>query len=100
MKRKAIEKVFGNKVVKGYPDRTFKPNQNITREEAVTILNGTFGRITESTSFSKVNIKEAKSFIDVFESDWYYYGVLDASTKHEVFKEKKDAVDQWTKIIY
>ncbi|MFZ5596938.1 MAG: Calx-beta domain-containing protein [Bacillota bacterium] len=33
-----VEKAAGNRIVTGYPDRTFRPNSNITRAESFTII--------------------------------------------------------------
>ena len=99
--KEAIEKVYGQKIVQGYPDGTFKPNQDITRAEAVTILNAAFGRRTIDKSFGTyVNISETKDFKDISARDWFYYEVLDASNTHEVDKTKDEvnAFDIWTKV--
>ncbi|MDO5714135.1 MAG: S-layer homology domain-containing protein [Tissierellia bacterium] len=96
----AIEKVYGKKVVKGYPDGTFKPNQEITRAEAVTILNAAFGRVTNAKSFTgKVKLEEVNTFKDISTSDWFFYDVIDAATGHTANKDDKDAVDIWTALM-
>ena len=60
-------------IVSGYPDGDFRPDKNVTRAEAVKILNKTF------------NIKEADSyrntFSDVMRGDWYYNDVMNAANK-------------------
>ena len=78
----AIDKVYGNKSVAGYPDGSFKPNQNITRAEAVTILNSVFNRYTTSESLKNVSTGSLKTFTDVSSSFWGYYQILDASNYH------------------
>lgn len=78
----AIDKVYGNKSVAGYPDGSFKPNQNITRAEAVTILNSVFNRYTTSESLENVSTGSLKTFTDVSSSFWGYYQILDASNYH------------------
>ena len=82
--------------IKGYSDGTFKPNQKLTRAEAVTILNSVFGRNTKSTSFANVSEAGLKRFSDVAKSHWAYYEILDASNGHNAAKiEGIDQVSIW-----
>ena len=78
----AIDKVFGNKAVEGYPDGTFKPNKTLTRAEAVTVLNAVFNRYTTSNSFKNVSSSNLKNYSDISSSHWAYYQILDASNAH------------------
>ena len=92
----AINELYGNKNIKGFPDGTFKPNQKLTRAEAVTILNSVFGRNTKSTSFANVSESGLKKFSDVSKSHWAYYEILDASNGHNAVKgDKSDDVSVW-----
>ncbi|RVU55583.1 S-layer homology domain-containing protein [Anaerosphaera multitolerans] len=96
--KEAIEKLYGNQSIKGYPDGTFKPNDLITRAEAVTILNSVFGRVSDTQSFENVK-SSLKSFNDVKSSDWFYANVMDASNAHESYrKSTTDDTEIWTKI--
>ena len=92
----AISALYGNKNIKGYSDGTFKPDQKLTRAEAVTILNSVFGRNTKSTSFTNVSEAGLKRFSDVAKSHWAYYEILDASNGHNTAKiEGIDQVSIW-----
>ena len=92
----AISALYGNKNIKGYSDGTFKPDQKLTRAEAVTILNSVFGRNTKSTSFANVSEAGLKRFSDVAKSHWAYYEILDASNGHNAAKiEGIDQVSTW-----
>ncbi|WP_062551594.1 InlB B-repeat-containing protein [Peptoniphilus phoceensis] len=92
----AINELYGNKNIKGYSDGTFKPDQKLTRAEAVTILNSVFGRNTKSTSFANVSESGLKKFKDVSKSHWAYYEILDASNGHNAVKgDKSDDVSVW-----
>ena len=82
----AIDQLYGNKKIKGFPDGTFKPDQKLTRAEAVTVLNSVFGRNTKSTSFTNVNTNSLKKFSDVPMSHWAYYQIIDASNGHNAVK--------------
>ena len=92
----AINELYGNKNIKGYSDGTFKPDQKLTRAEAVTILNSVFGRNTKSNSFANVSESGLKKFSDVSKSHWAYYEILDASNGHNAAKtESSDEVSIW-----
>ena len=92
----AISALYGNKNIKGYSDGTFKPDQKLTRAEAVTILNSVFGRNTKSNSFANVSEAGLRRFSDVSKSHWAYYEILDASNGHNAAKiEGIDQVSIW-----
>lgn len=92
----AIDQLYGNKKIKGFPDGTFKPDQKLTRAEAVTVLNSVFGRNTKSTSFANVNTNSLKKFSDVPMSHWAYYEIIDASNGHNAVKgDKAEDVSVW-----
>ena len=92
----AIDKLYGNKNVSGYPDGSFKPNAKITRAEAVTILNSVFNRNTNKNSLNNVNTSSLNKFSDVSEGFWAYYNILDAANTHD--RERLNStsdVDMW-----
>lgn len=92
----AIDKLYGNKNVNGYPDGSFKPNAKITRAEAVTILNSVFNRNTNKSSLNNVNASSLNKFSDVNEGFWAYYNILDAANTHN--RERLNStseVDMW-----
>ncbi|KXB72111.1 S-layer homology domain-containing protein [Peptoniphilus sp. DNF00840] len=92
----AIEQLYGSKKIKGYSDGTFKPDQKLTRAEAVTVLNSVFGRNTKATSFANVNANSLKKFSDVPMSHWAYYEIIDASNGHNAVKgDKAEDVSVW-----
>ena len=64
----------------GYPDGTFKPDQPITRAEAVTVLNRLLGRGINSKS----EIGDYKNFVDNTNPNmWYYYEIIEAANDHD-----------------
>ncbi|MDU1023410.1 MAG: S-layer homology domain-containing protein [Peptoniphilus harei] len=92
----AINELYGNKNIKGYDDGTFKPDQKLTRAEAVTILNSVFGRNTKAASFENLNVSGLNEFSDVAKSHWAYYEILDASNAHVAVKsESSDGLSIW-----
>ncbi|MBP7332220.1 MAG: S-layer homology domain-containing protein [Firmicutes bacterium] len=65
-----IEKWVDSGLAKGYPDGTFKPDNNITRAEFVALMNRAFD----------VPKKDAVAgFADVNAADWYYADVCAAA---------------------
>ncbi len=59
-----IEKEY----VKGYPDGTFVPSNNITRAEFISLLDRVFMLEDSETT--------AKKFVDVTQKHWYYKSVM------------------------
>ncbi len=65
--------------VQGYEDGTFRPDQPITRAEAMAIINRMLGR-----GVSKGYVcKGAARFTDNDPGSWYYYEILEATNDHE-----------------
>ena len=59
----SIELLYELGVVAGYPDGTFRPNNNVTREEFITLLVRTFQLQDDAAEVE---------FYDVGENDWFY----------------------------
>lgn len=96
----AIEKIYGNKVIVGYPDGTFEAKENITRAEAISILNIAFGRISSKESIKTTeNISKIKNFKDVKKSDWFYIDLVDAANSHKSYRRSaSDDLEIWTEV--
>ncbi len=69
-----ISRISALGYINGYPDGTFRPNQNITRAEAVKITNRLLGRIPDKADM-EAGSPEAKSFPDVPQTHWAYYEI-------------------------
>ena len=66
----------------GYSDGTFRPNQPITRAEAVTVINRMLNRGVNSGS--DLGSFYLKNFSDNRDPDaWYYYEIIEACNTHE-----------------
>lgn len=89
----AVATAYANGWVSGYTDGTFRPNQTITRAEAVSILNRVLGRSCDLT-FVQANAQAASHFADVVPGAWYYADVIEASTGH-VYTELA-GMERWT----
>lgn len=65
--------------IKGYEDNTFKPDKDITRAEAMTLINNVLGRTVE-----KENIHpDALKWSDNPTTAWYFEAVQEATNSHE-----------------
>ena len=64
--------------ISGYTDNTFKPNQSITRAEAMTIINRVLNRGVNEES----ELLNFKTFPDNLPGEWYYYEVIEATNSH------------------
>ncbi len=66
----AIAVLSGKGIVQGYPDGTFRPENVVTRAEAVTMISRLLGK---SSSF-----EQNKTFSDVQSSHWAYNAIMNA----------------------
>lgn len=82
--KSAIQDALERGIIKGYEDGTFKGDRDITRAEAVRMLNRTFDRKTTEKSITKdIDAKKLNMFKDVSPKHWAFYEILDASNKHK-----------------
>lgn len=95
----AISQAYANKRIMGYPDNTFKPNNDITRAEAVTILNSLFDRGINEAGLANVR-KDIVEFKDLDRSHWAYYQIVEASNTHEFYRAKDGEVPEvWVRVL-
>ena len=66
-------------LIEGYPDKTYKPENNITRAEVMTVINKLLGR---KPLESYVKSLEFNPYNDLYEDTWYYVTVLEATITH------------------
>ena len=94
--RSTIETASANGWVTGYPDGTFRPNNSITRAEAMAMLNRMLGRLPES---NRDLLSGMTTFTDNSDSaQWYYLHVQEATNTHS-YSLKSDGVhESWTKL--
>ena len=69
--------------ISGYPDGTFRLDGELTRAEAVVIVNNMLGRF-----FDKEYIEERrlKPFTDLAETHWAYLHIMEASVSHAYYR--------------
>lgn len=69
--------------IKGYPDLIFKPDEDITRAEAVSLINNVLGRSVPAANIHP----EAAPWADINETDWYYSIIMEATYSHNYIPE-------------
>ena len=77
----------------GYPDGTFRPDNYITRAEAVTLVDRASGRIPD-TDYIRTNISDLKRFSDVRDTHWAYGSVMEAANAHDYIQAGDE--ENWT----
>ena len=83
--------------INGYPDGTFRPNQYITRAEAMTLVNRVLNRLPENSSDLLDSMIKWPDNSDA--SAWYYLAVQEATNSHAYSdKSKDDKYEKWTTI--
>ena len=95
---KEINMAFGNGRIVGYSDGTFKPDNNITRAEAVIMFNSIFNRLPDR-AYIDLNEALLEKYKDLNKKHWAYYELMEAANSHK-FKRKSNLKDEiWLKII-
>lgn len=86
--------------IKGYKDGTFHPKSNITRAEAMTLVNRVLERGVDEDGLAK----DAIQWADNKPGDWYYYDVQEATNSHEYARTDKPidgqsfCYEEWIKL--
>ena len=95
---KEINQAYGNKRIIGYPDGSFKPDNYITRAEAVIMFNSIFNRVPDKDFINKNEVLLVK-FKDLKKDHWAYYELEEAANSHEFNKETNNRYETWIKLI-
>ena len=85
-------------IVNGYEDGTFRPQENITRAEAMTIVNRTLDRHPDADHF----LADMITWPDNLETAWYYEQVQEATNSHEYVMKTdadKNPYEIWKEIL-
>lgn len=80
----SINSAYAKGWIGGYPDGTFRPNQNISRAEVVSIVNNMLEREIDAASIADA---QYKTFPDVAANHWAYYDVIEAANEHDYTKD-------------
>ena len=79
--------------VNGYPDGSFRPDQYITRAEAMALINRVLIRNPETVDDLLEDMPVWKDNMDT--NKWYYIDVQEASIGHE-YARKTNGTEYWT----
>ena len=85
-------------IVDGYPDGTFRPQQYITRAEAMTMVNRTIDRHPDADHL----LDDMIVWPDNPETAWYYEQVQEATNSHEYTMNTDDEqspYEIWTELL-
>ena len=81
--------------IRGYTDGTFRPNNLITRAEAMTMINRMLQRLPEDEDDL---LDDMNVWPDNQPDEWYYLAVQEATNSHD-FNRKSDGVhEHWTEL--
>ena len=78
--------------IQGYSDGTFRPNNNITRAQAMTMINRVLCRLPEEEDDL---LRGMNTWTDCNPGDWCYLAVQEATNSHD-FQYKGDIYETWT----
>lgn len=92
--KEEIERAVSLGWIMGYADGTFRPDNPITRAEAMTMINRVLCRIPEDGDDL---LPGMKTWPDNQPGDWYYLAVQEATNSHE-FQHKGEIHEHWTKL--
>lgn len=79
---RSIMALTNAKLMNGYEDGSFRPENNITRAEVMTVINKILGRYPNA---EYIKTQKLNRFSDLNENDWYYSAVVEATTTHEYY---------------
>ncbi len=82
--------------IKGYSDNTFRPNKDITRAEAMAMINRVLNRNPESVDDLLPDMNVWNDNLDT--SKWYYLDVQEATNSHDYFR-KYGGNESWVQMI-
>ena len=91
-----ISLAYENGWIKGYNDGTFRPNRNITRAEAMALINRVLNRAPEKPSDLLNNMNKWTDNMDT--TKWYYLDVQEATNSHD-YTRKTNNYEMWKKML-
>ena len=90
-----ISAASNNGWITGYPDGTFRPDNKITRAEAMTLVNRVLKRLPETEEDLHDDMIKWSDNSDV--SQWFYLDVQEATNSH-YYQTKENQFEKWTKL--
>ena len=90
-----ISAASNNGWINGYPDGTFRPDNKITRAEAMTLVNRVLKRLPETAEDLHDDMIKWSDNSDA--SQWFYLAVQEATHSH-YYKAKENKSEKWTEL--
>ena len=90
-----ISAASNNGWITGYPDGTFRPDNKITRAEAMTLVNRVLKRLPETEEDLHDDMIKWSDNSDA--SQWFYLDVQEATNSH-YYQTKENQFEKWTKL--
>ncbi len=91
----AINAAYSAGWVGGYEDGTFRPDQNITRAEAMALINRVLERAVDSDGM----LDDMQRWVDCHPDAWYYADVQEATNSHDYEREEGEKYETWTELL-
>lgn len=84
------------KLIEGFDDGTFRPDDCITRAQACAIINRTLGRVPDA---DRMSIRPLVTWPDCDEDAWYYADMMEATNSHDYqwITVGGEKTEKWTK---
>lgn len=89
-----ISSAYNKGWVDGYPDGSFRPDQNITRAEVMTLVNRVLERAVDQDGM----LDDMVTWSDNQPSSWYYEAVQEATNSHDYSRDEGETLETWTEI--
>lgn len=91
----AINAAYSAGWVGGYEDGTFRPDQNITRAEAMALINRVLERAVDSDGM----LDDMQRWVDCHPDAWHYADVQEATNSHDYEREEGEKYETWTELL-
>ena len=90
-----ISAASNNGWITGYPDGTFRPDNKITRAEAMTLVNRVLKRLPETAEDLHDDMIKWSDNSDA--SQWFYLAVQEATNSH-YYQTKENQFEKWSEL--
>ena len=90
-----ISAASNNGWINGYPDGTFRPDNKITRAEAMTLVNRVLKRLPETAEDLHDDMIKWSDNSDA--SQWFYLAVQEATNSH-YYQTKENKFEKWSEL--
>ena len=94
---KYIVSAYNAGIVLGYPDGTFRPETQISRAEAITMMNRLLNRAVESTDDLLPDMMVWSD--NENPNAWYYFAIQEAGNSHEYTRKNDGKYEIWDALL-